>query len=96
MFINSSLKLSSAEVGSSRSIIFGFLSIILAIANLCFCHQDNLIHLSQISVSSHFLNSYINSHFDSFMHLFISSSLGFVFSAYVRFSRIVQSKTEGS
>gem|GEM_PF-3255925 len=63
ILICSSLKLSSAEVGSSSKMIFGFLSIILAIASLCFCHHDNLTHLSPISVSSPFSNSRINSHF---------------------------------
>jgi hypothetical protein len=53
---SSSLKLSSAEVGSSKRIIFGFFSIILAIASLCFCHQESLTHFSQICVWSQYGN----------------------------------------
>jgi hypothetical protein len=52
LVICSSEKLSSAEVGSSKIIILGFFRNILAIANLCLCHQLNLIHLSHISVST--------------------------------------------
>lgn len=54
MVICSSLKLSSADVGSSKITIFGFFNIIFAIANLCLCHQDSFTHLSPISVSSQF------------------------------------------
>jgi hypothetical protein len=39
---------SKAEVGSSKMIISGFFKKILAIANLCFSHHDNLTHFSQI------------------------------------------------
>jgi hypothetical protein len=32
---------SSAQVGSSASIIFGEITTALAIATLCFCHQES-------------------------------------------------------
>jgi hypothetical protein len=37
--------------------ISGFFINILAIANLCLCHPDNLIHLSPISVSTQSVKS---------------------------------------
>jgi hypothetical protein len=94
--IFSSEKLSSAEVGSSSKIISGFLINILAIASLCLCHPDNLIHFSQISVSSHFSYSNTNSHSASFRAFIISNSLVSSLTLACRFSLIVQSKTDGS
>ena len=52
MVIASSEKLSSAEVGSSSSMISGSFKNIFAIASLCFCPPLNRTHRSQISVSS--------------------------------------------
>jgi hypothetical protein len=72
---------SSAEVGSSSKIIFGFLSIIFAIASLCFCPQDSFIHLSQISVSNQFGRSFINSHLEDLITFSISFSSGSQFIA---------------
>ena len=43
--------LSKAEVASSNSNIFGFLTRALAIATLCFCPPDNWVPLSPTSVS---------------------------------------------
>lgn len=86
IFISSSLKLSSADVGSSRRMIFGFLSIIFAIANLCFCPPLNLTPLSPISVSNPCSNSRINSHLASLTTFSIISGSGSLSSAYVRFS----------
>jgi hypothetical protein len=94
--IFSSEKLSSAEVGSSSNIISGFLINILAIANLCLCHPDNLIHFSQISVSIQASYSNTKSHSASFKASIISSSEASSFTLAWRFSLIVQSKTEGS
>jgi hypothetical protein len=60
--IFASEKLSRAEVGSSRIMIFGFFRNIFAIAILCLCHQLSLIPFSQISVSISFSKSNTKSH----------------------------------
>jgi hypothetical protein len=94
--IFSSEKLSSAEVGSSSKIISGFLINILAIANLCLCHPESLIHFSPISVFIHFSYSNTKSH-SAFLSAFImSSSLASFEILDCKFSLIVQSKTDGS
>jgi len=72
--IDSSDILSSADVGSSNNIILGFFINILAIAILCFCQPDNLIHLSHISVSIQWGKSYINSHLAILIDLISSFS----------------------
>gem|GEM_PF-858230 len=108
--IFSSEKLSRADVGSSRSTISGSFINIFAIASLCLCPHDNLIHFSQISVSIPFSNSNTKSHSASFKAFIIISSL-FHFSIFshshisslqhpfilaCKFSLILQSKTDGS
>jgi hypothetical protein len=57
LVICSSEKLSSAEVGSSKMIIFGSFKNIFAIASLCFCHHESFTPRSQICVSSPFGSS---------------------------------------
>jgi hypothetical protein len=52
--ICSSEKLSSADVGSSKIIIFGFFKNIFAMANLCFCHPESFTPRSHICVSKPF------------------------------------------
>jgi len=100
--IASSEKLSSAEVGSSRRIISGFLRNIFAIASLCFCPHESLTPLSPICVSIHFLSSKTKSHFAFFSASIIFSSLSFSFISFDLsntlsiFSLIEASKTQGS
>jgi hypothetical protein len=74
LVINSSEKLSRADVGSSKIIILGSFKNIFAIANLCFCHQLNFIHLSQISVFIQLESLFIKSHFVNFITFCIFSS----------------------
>ena len=63
--IFSSLNESSAEVGSSRRMISGFLRKIFAIARRCFCHHESRTHFSHISVSRPFSMSKTKSHWAS-------------------------------
>lgn len=70
--------LSSAEVGSSRNMIRGFLRKSFAIANLCFCPPLSLTPFSQIWVSSQSLNPYTKSHFDNFIAVWISFLVTFL------------------
>jgi hypothetical protein len=60
--IPSSLLESNADVGSSSMIIEGSFKNILAIASLCFCHQESLTPRSPISVSNPSLKSRKKSH----------------------------------
>jgi hypothetical protein len=110
--IASSEKLSSALVGSSRSIISGFFRNIFAIARRCFCPQESRTHLSPISVSSPSFISKTKSHLArrraSWSFLSVSASLFLSFrlrlssvfeivgNAERRFSLMVASNTLGS
>jgi hypothetical protein len=85
---NFSVLLSSAEVASSNIKILGFFKNNLAIASLCFSHQLNFNHLSQIIVLIHLssLNTKLASAF--FSASSISSSLASLF-ANNKFSLMV-------
>jgi hypothetical protein len=84
----SSVLLSSAEVASSSTIIFGFLRKSLAIFSLCLSHPESLSHLSQIIVSSH-LSKVNTKSASAFFRAFSISFFVAFFLAYLRFSKIV-------